>query len=775
MLLPGVHSYAQVDSLSVLFKDYSQNHLQEKIFAHTDKENYVTGEILWFKLYVSDAHLNLPLKLSKVAYVELLNASNKPVFQTKIDLQKAMGDGSFLIPYTLPSGNYIFRGYTSAMKNNGASYFFEKQLTIINPLKKPDWSLPSTSNYQVQFFPEGGNLVNGIESKIGFKITDQNGLSVEAKGFIEDADHHSLVQFETKKFGMGQFLLKPLSGGKYQANISIAGKQLLVPLPEAYQHGCVMRVSENKAKQILVEVESTELNGSVDLMIHTRQLLKTVVRQNLINGKTGFLVPNNILGDGISQITIFDAQRHPLCERLYFKPPTNVLHIQTKSNNENLGIRQQIELDIKSTFRNKPVAANLSLSAYLIDSLQSIPHSDILSYLWLESDLIGEIESPQYYFSDDLDVPVCTENLLLTQGWRRFKWEEIFNKKGKPDQFIPEWNGQIILAKVVKKNTNQVGIGVNVYLSIPAERPLFYQGISNQDGLVVFNIATFYGSSQMILQTNGKTDSIYRIEIIEPFSKSYSDRKALPFELNENLKELLKKHSIQSQVGNIYYPEQQQNFRYPDSMDTIPFYGKPSQRYYLDDYTRFITMEEVLKEYVEGIRLRKSNDLFNLKLLNETYLNYFETEPMILLDGVPVFDVNQLISFDPLKIKKIDVFNQQFFQNNISMNGILSCYTYQGDLAGYALDLNALAIAFEGLQLKREFYHPIYEDVEKKKNRLPDFRNVLSWIPDLAIDANGFQKISFFSSDIKGKYLIVVQGVGSNGTVGATSSVIDIK
>ncbi len=206
LLLAWVKTYSQNDSLSILFNNYSANHLQEKIFAHSDKENYVTGEILWFKLYVTDAHLNLPLPLSKLAYVELLSANKKPVFQTKIELQKAMGDGSILIPYSLQSGNYIFRCYTNSMKNSGAAYYFEKQLTIINPLKKPEWILPITSTYQAQFFPEGGNLVNGIESKLGFKITDQNGESIDAKGFIEDENHLQVLQFETKKFGMGQFL-----------------------------------------------------------------------------------------------------------------------------------------------------------------------------------------------------------------------------------------------------------------------------------------------------------------------------------------------------------------------------------------------------------------------------------------------------------------------------------------------------------------------------------------------------------------------------------------
>jgi hypothetical protein len=186
-------------------------------------------------------------------------------------------------------------------------------------------------------------------------------------------------------------------------------------------------------------------------------------------------------------------------------------------------------------------------------------------------------------------------------------------------------------------------------------------------------------------------------------------------------------------------------------------------------------MEEVLREYVEGIRLRKNNNSFNLRLYNDSYQNYFETEPLVLLDGVPVFDINQLIAFDPLKIKKIDLLNQQFYQNKFVLNGILSCNTYKGDLDGFILDPNALVFAYEGLQLKREFYQPAYKEDKKTLNGLPDFRNVLLWNPELSTDTQGKQKVSFYNSDIAGKYLVVIQGISQNGVAGFSQQFFVVK
>jgi hypothetical protein len=766
--------FCQIDKLSIPFKSYAEQHLQEKIFVHTDKENYVTGEISWFKIYITDAHLNRPLDLSKVAYVELVNESHKPVFQAKIDLKNAMGSGSFLLPYSLQSGIYSFRCYTSLMKNNLSDYFFEKRLIIINPLKKPDWQESRATKYDVQFFPEGGNLVSGIESKIGFKISDQNGKSVDAKGFLQDGDNRQILTFETSKFGMGQFIFKPENGKKYKAKILVAGNVTTVDLPEIYLHGIVMTLSEDNRNKILIDVVANQSIQSINLLIHTKQVLKKIVHQEFINGRFHFEISKNEIGEGISQFTLFDEDNKPLCERLFFKKPINVLNIISQTDAKNYGKRQKVDLSVYTNQSQKPLAANLSMSVYLIDSLQGAPESNILSYLWLQSDLKGEIETPQYYFSDLPDVKIVTENLLLTQGWRRFQWDSVFSNKNISDKCIPEFNGHIIQVKVSTKANRQPVEGVPVYLSIPGERPLFYQGISNQNGFVIFNVVSFFGANQLILQAGKLQDSL-RIDLVDPFSSAFTYHHQPPFELEVSKVEILKAHSLQAQVANVYYTDQQLKFIHPDSIDTLMFYGKPTRRYFLDEYTRFITMEEVLREYVEGIRLRKNNEKFSLQLANENYQNYFETEPLILLDGVTIFDVNQLIALDPLKIKKLEILNRQFFQNSILSNGILSCNTYQGDLAGYSLDPNAIVIAYEGLQLKREFYHPLYNEKEYLKSRLPDFRNVLTWMPDITIDSSGRQKISFYSSDIAGKYLIIVNGIGTDASIGFTRQYFEVN
>src|SRR5450432_1397916 len=144
--------------------------LEEKVFVHTDKSFYLAGEIIWFKLYVVDGSRHKPVDLSKLGYVEVLSADQRPVLQGKIALKEGFGDGSFQLPFSLHSGNYTFRAYTHWMKNFSPDHYFEKNITIVNSLKNaaPSGTAMAAGSaadlpgaYDIQFFPEGGNMVAG--------------------------------------------------------------------------------------------------------------------------------------------------------------------------------------------------------------------------------------------------------------------------------------------------------------------------------------------------------------------------------------------------------------------------------------------------------------------------------------------------------------------------------------------------------------------------------------------------------------------------------------
>ena len=200
-------------------RSYSGKTFQEKLFLHTDREFYTAGEVLWFKAYYIDGAFHKPAELSKVAYVELLNEINQPVLQSTISLLPGESNGSFYLPASLNTGNYTVRAYTNWMKNFDAGYFFEKKITIINTIKVSE-SLPVKDTVglaSVSFFPEGGNLVNEIQSKVGFTVTDIKGGINNCRGYILNKSGDTITSFSPLKFGIGSFSFKPVTGNEYRA------------------------------------------------------------------------------------------------------------------------------------------------------------------------------------------------------------------------------------------------------------------------------------------------------------------------------------------------------------------------------------------------------------------------------------------------------------------------------------------------------------------------------------------------------------------------------
>ncbi|MEO8860800.1 MAG: hypothetical protein ABI358_05220, partial [Ginsengibacter sp.] len=460
----------------------------------------------------------------------------------------------------------------------------------------------------------------------------------------------------------------------------------------------------------------------------------------------------------------------PVCERLYFKRPAKAFQIKLDDLQQQYEPRKKVEINISSLDANGlPVNADMSMAVYLMDSLQPEQKINIVNYLWLTSELKGDIESPGYYFENSgAEVAKATDNLMLTQGWRRFKWEEVLKNKKPSFSFLPEHEGHIITGKISPKIANLQDSGVNVYLSVPGKNFKFSNSTSAVGGQVKFNVEKFYGSRELVVQTNA-ADSNYRIIMDNPFSDEFNERTLEPLHLAPSLANNILLRSVSAQSLSIFNPEMENNFNLPVTYDTTAFFGSPFKQYNLDAYTRFPTMEEVIREYVKEVHLKKRDKNFHFEVFNEPYLTYFDNDPLVLIDGVPVFNFNKIVDIDPLKIQKVDVVATKFFQGNHEYDGIVSFATYNGDLDSYQLDPNSLVVEYDGLQLHREFYSPQYDSDKKLLSRKPDYRNVLYWSPDLTTKASE-QHVSFYTSDIPGKYIVLVQGISDSGSVGFSTA-----
>ena len=758
--------------------EYRSQRLQEKVFVHTDKDLYLAGEICWFKLYVVEAGSHRPLDMSKVAYLEWLDKDNKPVLQTKIGISAAHGDGSVYLPLSLRSGNYRLRAYTNWMKNFGADWFFEKSIAVVNTRRSAEsLSVDSSANYRVAFFPEGGNLVENLSSRVAFRITDRYGKGLDCAGVVTQDDQDTVVRCRPYKFGIGSFVLKPGTGHHYRAIFRLPdGTAIQSLLPAAYKEGMVMNVSAADSGHYLVNIQSSSDASPVYLAVINRGSLQQVQTATLRDAKTSFLVARKDLGEGIAQLTLFNSSRQPMCERLVFRSPARSLRLSLHSDAPSYGTRKKIDLVVGANGSDdQPLMADCSVSVFRVDSLPAGEAGHINPWLWLSSDLKGTIESPGYYFDHPEDEEAM-DNLLITHGWRRYRWDDLLHPAPLTFAWPPEYRGAVISGRIVNSRTGTAATSpIQAYLSVPGGRTQFTSKLSDEEGRIRFELKDFYGGQEIIVQTNPLRDSNYRVEIANPFAETYTNDPLPPLTLPASDSTVLTDNGVAMQVLNRYIGERLKRTTLPDIADTTLFYNKADYSYLLDNYVRFTTMEEVMREYVVMMLVKRQESHYHLPLFNLTYNQFFDEDPLILLDGVPIFNIDSLVALDPLKIKKLQTVNRRIFMGPVNFTGIMNWTTYKGDLGGYILDPHATVVDYEGLQMRREFYSPSYATDAGAASHLPDFRTVLYWAPEVAMPAAGKGTLSFYSSDIPGKYIVIAEGITRDGTAGSGMTSFEVK
>ncbi len=776
-LFLGIVSYAgaQNNELADVLKKFNvhtRNNLHEKVYLHTDKDSYLSNELIWVKLYVVSEMLHKPVALSKVVYLEILDVANAPALQSKIELINGKGNGSLDIS-SFKTGQYRIRAYTRWMMNYDDTYFFEKTIRIINaqgaPSEKKETSITAIT---AGFFPEGGNLVDGLTSTVGFKITDAYGKGLSATGTIINQNNDTLARFEPSRNGLGKFRMTPLANAQYKAIIRYNGATSVHNLPEVYANGYVMSVEGKGAEKLSVTVSRNKPAVESDyvlLLAHTRQQVKSLLVAYFKDDKAVFTIDKNKLGEGVSHVTIFDRLKNPVCERLIFKRPANQLEIDSRPQTYQFSTRERVNVSILTRDSKAiPVSANMSFSMYALDSLQQPPqNAGILSYFYLASDLSGKVEDADYYFTQDSLAVKAADNLMLTHGWRKFDWKKILNDENQVFAYAPEYEGHIISGLARDEATGMLADSANVFLSVAGKAPLFNAVKTDRKGNFQFAVHEMYGSNPVIFQASG-----YGVSLKDPFDVRYHYLPIRDFAPDKTNEQTLTVSNIHTQVERAFQNfENYKTFRY----DTTRFYSKPSISYLLDDYVRFPTLEDVFREYVPGVIVRKSNKTPQIFILNKANQLFFEREPLILLDGMPVFNTQMLLSTDASTIRQVSMVNERYFFGPVTYDGIMDIRTYRGNLGSFDIDPKAVVIDYDGLQKARIFNSPEYSTPENKASRMPDFRNVLYWQPDVETDKNGSQVISFYTSDKRGNFVAVIHGMTKDGLMGSRTFTINVK
>lgn len=292
---------------------------------------------------------------------------------------------------------------------------------------------------QLSFYPEGGKLVTGLESRVYFEAKTALGKPADVEGNVVDDQGQLVAQFKSYKEGLGRFSFIPASGRRYQAEITKpAGIIDRVQLPVGVDDGCVLRTYDD------VDGERAALMAGVTCTTDQKVFVIAMVRDNLLDkagldvkaGKTAVVGLEAAAGSplafamGVARVTVFDEAKLPLAERIVFRNRRTRLDVKVKAHKEHYSPRDQVTLSITTTDgKGKAVPADLALSIVddTVISFADDKTGHMLSRLYLEPELPGTVEEPNLFFdlSDDKSA-LALELLMGTRGWRTFEWRSVF-------------------------------------------------------------------------------------------------------------------------------------------------------------------------------------------------------------------------------------------------------------------------------------------------------------------------------------------------------------
>lgn len=340
------------------------------------------------------------------------------------------GGGRALIKFDLPKDLATNDGLLNVLiAYNGQTENISRSLPIV--LNKID----------LQFLPEGGDMVAGLPATVAFKALDEFGKPADVEGKIYNSKGLEISTFRSYHQGMGAFDFTPATGESYIARLTKPeGIKESFQLPEAMPRGFALKVmppltahpSPLTPDTLQVEISSTE-DEALNLALVSRgevyfsQTLRPVAGTHLVK------IPTAVLPIGVAQVALFDSREIPRAERLVFLNPDKKLKVEIKTDKAQYLPREKVQMTVTVTDeRGLPMPGQYSL-AVVDDNLLSFAddkQGHILSHLLLESELSGEVEEPNFYFDPKEKHPeknqlLALDYLMMTQGWRRFSWEEL--------------------------------------------------------------------------------------------------------------------------------------------------------------------------------------------------------------------------------------------------------------------------------------------------------------------------------------------------------------
>ena len=669
----------------------------------------------------------------------------------------------------------------------------DKRIVIPVALNRPE-------DADIQFLPEGGNLVAGLPARIGFKALGEDGRGLDVSGVIIGSDQKQIMEFKSAHNGMGAFYLNVLPGENYTAKVTLAGGTVKTfPLPAVKNSGSVFRVNnrvENDSLEVFMYAtdDIVQKNSSYFLVGRARGIVcyaaaVSFKKGNLIKGK----IAKKLFPSGIVHLTLMAADGQPLNERLVFIDHHNNLDIQFNTNKPGYEQRDSVAVNIKVTDSGGiPVRGSFSMSV-TDDALvkqDTLNGDDMITRLQLTSELKGYVEMPGYYLSARTNERwQALDNLLLTQGWIGYDWGKVFT----PPAIVYQPEYELKVSGHVSSAFNKPLKGTDVVL-FSRSPMILMDTVTDNMGRFVFQHFPRVDTPIFLVKAVNKKGKSFNVGIemdqttAPDFIRAAGPRVS-PWYVNSDttLLNYTKNNAAINQQAN-FVPgthqlkevkitakkivKESQNLNGAGNADVVldekdlEKAGKKS----------FLTL---LEENVKGFA-----ELFPIKTPHWYYAH--NKKVFVSVDGVFLAD-----AFQPLDFYTYKNYLEEHNAEDAKGIEVMESPTFE---AQYVLRLDPFAdmdafvfveITTRGghgplidntpgmdldkptpISYAKQFYKPKYT-VKNAAGHLPDLRSTIDWEPNIITGINGLAKTFFYTADKPSTYTITIEGSDMNGNMGS--------
>src|SRR6218665_430354 len=764
-------SQQQVDAAIASFPDRFS---PERAYLHYDKQSYSAGETIWFKAYVMDEVM--PAIETKTFYTDFLDDKGNLLQHTTSPMIDGVTNGQFEIPVEY-KGQFVFvRAYTRWMLNFDSAFLYTKQVRVLGNEASVAGAKPAAAP-TIQFFAEGGDPIAGVPNKIAFKANDQWGKPVKVKGTVTDAQGKVVDSLRTIHNGMGYIVIIPSEGATYTANWKdekdVGHTTKLPPVKASGISLQVVSAGNLRRFQINYTKDIAAANDTIHIMGTMFQHEVFRVAKTTSGTEVKGAVPVQDLPTGLLTFTVFDKSWKPLAERVTFINNGEAV-FQPQFEVQHWGLNKRSRNEIKITLPDS-LAGSLSVSvtdhAIGRDSSQNI-----ISHLLLSSEIKGQVYNPSYYFSANTDeVAQKLDLVMLTHGWRRFKWDEVLSGTTPKPLYKKDTTYMTLSGNVYGAIPGQIPPGSAVVLMLKQKKgdgqvllvPIESNGTFNERSMVVFDTAQIYYQFQnkelknatlqfmtdrLMPPTVRKTVGRFGFAILADTVGNY--RQWLMANEANDIAEKNKVKTLENVIvkSKTKSPVQILDEKYASGL----FSGGDGYQFDMlnDPFAKSaIDIFPYLQGKVAGLQISGSGA--------NTSLNWRGGSPALYLDEI-TSDVSMLSSISLQDVAYIKVFRPPFMGGFNGGNGAIAIYTRRGgdikDEPGKGLSNNKV----EGYTAIKEFYSPNYGSYSPDSEQR-DLRSTLYWNPNIEMTSLKPVVLTFYNNDVTKAFLVTIEGMTKDG------------